>query len=109
MPCSIYIQAATRCDVRSRRFFGIAKIIREQSYWLGEPTDYARNHGLSYFDFAGIDASLGVDDEDGTVIEKKLAANPELQPVMQNGKATVFAVRPRTSAALRTAPLPPAQ
>jgi hypothetical protein len=77
--------------------------------WLGEPAEYAREHGLSYFDFAGIDVSLGIDDDDSAAISKKISTSTELQPVMQHGKSTVFAVRPKTSAALRTEPLPPVQ
>jgi hypothetical protein len=77
--------------------------------WLGDPSEYARDHGLTYFDFAGVDVSLGIGDEDTTAINKKIAASPELQPLMQRGKSTVYAVRPRTSAARRTEPLPPAQ
>ncbi len=77
--------------------------------WLGEPTDYAREHGLTYFDFAGVDASLGVEGKDVTAIEQKLASDPALQPLMQSGKTMVYAVRPRTSAELHTAPPPPAQ
>jgi hypothetical protein len=77
--------------------------------WLGEPADYARSHGLSYFDFAGVDVSLGIEDKDSAAIVNKIASNPELQPLMQHGKSTVYAVRPKTSAELRTEPHPPAQ
>ncbi len=83
--------------------------------WLGEPVDYARAHGLSYFDFAGVDVSLGVDDEDGAQIVKKLRASQDLEPRLQRGKVTLYEIRPKASApqaasvVLRTAPLPPVQ
>ncbi len=76
--------------------------------WLGEPADYARRHGLSYFDFAGVDVSLGVDDDDSDAIKKKIAGSAELEALMQRGNATLYAVRLQRSAAdLRTTPLPP--
>jgi hypothetical protein len=79
--------------------------------WLGEPAEFARQHGLGYFDFAGVDVSLGVDDDDSAAITKKLGASLELEPLMQRGKVTLYGIRPRdpASAALRKAPLLPAQ
>jgi hypothetical protein len=79
--------------------------------WLGEPVEYARRHGLSYLDFAGLDVSLGIEDEDRAAIIKKIASNADLEPRMQQGKSTVYAVRPRNSAeaAIRTGRLPPAR
>jgi hypothetical protein len=79
--------------------------------WLGEPAGYARDHGLSYFDFAGVDVSLGVDDDDSAVIVKKLAASEDLTPLLKHGEVTLYGIRPKesASAALRTEPLPPAR
>jgi hypothetical protein len=78
--------------------------------WLGQPEQYARAHGLRYFDFAGIDVSLGVGDEDSAVITKKLSASEELESLHQRGKVTLYAIRPQpASAELRTEPPPPAQ
>jgi hypothetical protein len=79
--------------------------------WLGEPAQYARAHGLSYFDFAGVDVSLGVDDKDSVAITKKLAGSADLQPLLQRGRVTLYGIRPQdsASAALHTTPLPPTQ
>lgn len=77
--------------------------------WLGAPEEFARRHGLNYLDFAGADVSLGIGDEDSAAITQKLASSADLQPVMQQGKATIYAVRPTASAELHTAPLPPAR
>jgi len=77
--------------------------------WLGEPADYARQHGLSYFDFAGVDVSLGVDDDDSAAIQKKIASSADFEALMQRGTSTLYGVRPQSSVAadLRTRPLPP--
>jgi hypothetical protein len=76
--------------------------------WLGEPEQFARAHGLAYFDFAGIDVSLGVGDEDSAAIMKKLTASRELEPLLRQGKITLYSIRPgQTSASRRTEPLPP--
>jgi hypothetical protein len=79
--------------------------------WLGEPAAYAREHRLDFFDFAGVDVSLGVGDDDSATIVKKIHTSTELQQVMQQGEVTLYRVRPRDSdaAALRTPPPPPIQ
>ncbi|MEP6963426.1 MAG: hypothetical protein ABI995_15200, partial [Acidobacteriota bacterium] len=82
--------------------------------WLGEPQEFARRHGLSYFDFSGAGISLGVKDETGVAIAEKIHSSTAFDPLFAQGPVTFYSIRPNGVARAgalspRIGPLPQAQ
>jgi hypothetical protein len=69
-----------------------------QVKWMSEPAGFARAHRLQYFDFAGVDVSAGVEDEEIAQIARKIETSPDLMPLLRHGKATLYEIRPASVA-----------
>ena len=61
--------------------------------WFTDLQPFARDHGLSYFEFSGADTSQGVDDEGAASIESKIRQHPDLISLYQTPGATMYAFR----------------
>ena len=54
---------------------------------------FAREHGLTYFVFSGVDVRQGMADDDRDAIEKAIRSNPDLSPLYRAETATVYRLR----------------
>ncbi len=61
--------------------------------WMSDVKPFARDHGLTYFDFAGVEAAQGITDEDTTAIESSIRSSPDLSSLYQKESVTLFALR----------------
>ena len=61
--------------------------------WLSDLAPFARDHGLEYCEFAGVDARQGVTDDDRNAIEKAIRSSPDLHPLYQTDAAAVYRFR----------------
>ncbi|MBZ5633119.1 MAG: hypothetical protein LAO55_08315 [Acidobacteriia bacterium] len=61
--------------------------------WMTDIPPFAREHGLSYFLFAGVDLRQGVANDDRDSIETAIRSNPDLSPMYQAETATVYRLR----------------
>jgi hypothetical protein len=61
--------------------------------WMSDIKPFARDHGLAYFDFAGVEAAQGINEEDTSAIEKAIRSSPDLDTLYQKDSVTVFGVR----------------
>lgn len=61
--------------------------------WFTDLKPFARDHGLSYFEFSGADTSQGVDDEAAADIETKIRNHPDLKPLYGGSAATIYQFR----------------
>ena len=61
--------------------------------WFTELQPFARDHGLSYFEFYGADPNEGVDAEAAAAIEHGIRTSPELSPLHATPEATLYAFR----------------
>ncbi len=61
--------------------------------WMSDVKPFARDHELTYFDFAGVEAAQGINDEDTAAIESSIHLSPDLNPLFQKNNVTLLAVR----------------
>jgi hypothetical protein len=61
--------------------------------WFTDVKPFAREHGLSYFEFSGADTSQGVEDESAVAIEAKIRKDPDLNQLYETPAATMYALR----------------
>jgi hypothetical protein len=61
--------------------------------WFTDLKPFAREHGLSYFEFSGADTSQGVEDESAAAIEAKIRKDPNLNRLYETPGATMYAFR----------------
>ena len=61
--------------------------------WLSEMAPFAREHGLTYFAFAGVDIRQGLSDEDRDAVDAAMHSTPDLCPLHQAGSAAVYQIR----------------
>lgn len=61
--------------------------------WFTDLQPFAREHGLSYFEFAGADPSQGVDEDAAASIEAKIRQHPELDPLYKTQVAALYKFR----------------
>jgi hypothetical protein len=61
--------------------------------WFTDIKPFAREHGLSYFEFSGADTSQGVEDESAVAIEAKIRKDPDLNQLYETPAATMYALR----------------
>jgi len=61
--------------------------------WMSDIKPFARQHGLGYFNFAGVEAAQGINDEDTAAIEKAIRSSADLDPLYQKGNVSVFGFR----------------
>jgi hypothetical protein len=61
--------------------------------WMSDIKPFARDHSLAYFDFAGVEAAQGIDDEDTAAIEKSIRSSPDLSKLYQKNNVIMFGVR----------------
>jgi hypothetical protein len=61
--------------------------------WMSDIKPFARDHGLAYFDFAGVEVAQGIDDKDTAAIEKAIQSSPDLNLLYRKNKVTVFGFR----------------
>jgi len=59
-------------------------------HWMTDLLPFAREHGLTYFLFAGVDARQGMANEDREAIEKAIQSSPDLSPLYRTETATVY-------------------
>jgi hypothetical protein len=59
-------------------------------HWMTDLAPFARDHGLTYFLFAGVDARQGMANEDREAIEQAIRSSPDVVPVYQTQTATVY-------------------
>jgi hypothetical protein len=63
--------------------------------WMSDIKPFANEHGLAYFDFAGVEAAQGIGDEDTAIIEKTIHSSPDLNPLYTKDTVSVFGFQPR--------------
>ena len=61
--------------------------------WFTDLKPFARDHGLSYFEFSGADTSQGVDDEAATAIEQKILTNVDLSQLYETPAVKMYKFR----------------
>jgi hypothetical protein len=61
--------------------------------WMTDIPPFAREHGLSYFLFAGVDLRQGMANDDRDSIETAIRSSPDLNPLYQAETATVYKLR----------------
>ncbi len=60
--------------------------------WLSDVSGYAEAHHLDAFEFAGADATLGLEEEDREKVAKDVEGNPALTPLFAEGPVTIYQV-----------------
>ncbi len=61
--------------------------------WFTDLQPFAQEHGLKYFEFAGADPGLGIDDQAATDIERKIRNHPDLTPLYSTEAASLYRLR----------------
>jgi hypothetical protein len=61
--------------------------------WFTVLQPFARDHGLTYFEFAGADPGQGIDDEAAAAIEGKIRNHPDLEPLYATQAAALYKFR----------------
>ncbi|MEP7354402.1 MAG: hypothetical protein ABI824_14345 [Acidobacteriota bacterium] len=74
--------------------------------WFSHVEPFAQQHGLAYFDFAGVDIAQGLDDDDRDAVAKAVKDSAGLAPLFHQGPVTFFGVRPAASDVRRSASRP---
>jgi 4-amino-4-deoxy-L-arabinose transferase-like glycosyltransferase len=63
--------------------------------WLSNPGSFAHEHGLTYFEFAGVDARQGLREEDRDAVASAIPQNPDYAELYKGGPVTIYGLRPR--------------
>jgi len=63
--------------------------------WISNPGPFARAHGLTYFEFSGVDGRQGIEDEDKAVIERAIPLDPDYAELYKGGPVAIYGLRPR--------------
>jgi hypothetical protein len=66
--------------------------------WLAQVEPFAVQHKLMFFDFAGVESTEGLEDEDRDKIGAEVRTNPLLTPMFQQGESTFYKVMPGSAA-----------